>query len=75
MASPIDLATAIASAIDKAAELVAQILSGAAVRKLKYRVDAAMQYVFVDEKAGYADIDEKRQKALKLHYRKRIFDT
>ena len=65
----------IAKAISEGSKLVAQIIGGHAVRKLKYRMEAAMSYVHVSEKEGeYADISDKRQKELKLHFRKRIFD-
>lgn len=74
--TPVDLATAIFNAIDKTAELMAQILAGARVRKLEYRIEAAMDYVHVNERAGeYAGIDDARQKKLLLHLRKRIFDV
>ena len=44
--------------------------------RLLYRIEAATNYVFVDEKTGdYQTIDAKRQKKLKLHFRKRIFDS
>jgi hypothetical protein len=71
----LELATAIVKAIDKIAEITAQVLSGAEVRKLKYRLEAATNYVEVDEKIGeYKDIDDDRQKKLKRHFRRRIFD-
>ena len=44
--------------------------------RLMYRIEASTNYVFVDEKTGeYADIDDKKEKKLKLHFRKRIFDS
>lgn len=44
-------------------------------RRMKYRLDAAMQYVFCVEKAGrYADFPDKLIEKYKLHWRKRIFD-
>lgn len=71
----LDQVSSIAQAIDKVAGLIAQILSGAAFRKMQYRVEAAQNYVFVDEKAGqYKDLTPEKQKGLKLHFRKRIFD-
>lgn len=73
--NPVDTATAIAKAIEKVADVLAQILSGAALRRLHYRIEAGMNYVFVDEKVGqYKDISDERQKDLKLHFRRRIFD-
>lgn len=45
-------------------------------KRFAYRIEAAMRYVFVDEKAGrYKDITDEDQVKLKLHYRKRIFDS
>jgi len=75
MATPVDLITAISEAVREIASLIKEAVSGADLRRLKYRVEAATNYVFVDEKAGeYSDISEKRQKELKEHFRKRIFD-
>lgn len=75
-ATPMDLATAILKAIEKTSEMVAIIMSGAEVRKLKYRVESGMEYVHVDAKEGeYKDISDDRQNKLKLHFRKRIFDV
>ena len=43
--------------------------------RLLYRIEAATQYVFVSEKFGkYKKIDDKRQKKLRKHFKKRIFD-
>lgn len=71
----LDTASAIAKAIDRVADLIAQILSGAALRRLQYRIEAAINYVFVDEKSGqYKDISEEKRKEYKIHFRKRIFD-
>jgi hypothetical protein len=75
MATPVDLVTAVSEAIKEVSGLLKELVAGAEVRRLKYRTEAAMQYVFVDEKAGdYEKITEKRQKDLKSHFRKRIFD-
>ena len=71
----LDTASSIAKAIEKVADLMAQVLSGAVLRRLRYRVEAAMNYVFVDEKTGeYKDVSEEKQKDLKVHFRRRIFD-
>ena len=44
--------------------------------RLRYRIEAAMQYVFVDEKVGeYADFNEAKRQKYKRHFRKRIFDA
>ncbi len=46
------------------------------VKRLNYRIEAAMQYVLVDQKAGeYKNITDKRQAKLKEHFSKRIFDV
>lgn len=75
MPGAITLVTAISEAIKEVSGLVRELISGAEVARLKYRTEAAMDYVFVDEKSGeYKYIDEKRQSELKLHFRKRIFD-
>ena len=75
-ATPLDLATAISKAIEKASMLVAEFLSGAIVRKLNYRIEAAMSYVFVNEKAGeYAGVSDEKQAKLLIHFRKRVFDV
>jgi hypothetical protein len=75
MATPVDLVTAISEAIKEVSGLLKELVAGAEVRRLKYRTEAAMQYVFVDEKTGdYEGISEKRRKDLKQHFRKRIFD-
>jgi predicted component of type VI protein secretion system len=45
-------------------------------KRLNYRIEAAMQYVFVTEKTGeYRKISKTKQNKLRLHYRKRIFDV
>lgn len=75
MATPVDLVSAISEAVKEVAGLIKEAVSGAEVRRLRYRVEAAEGYVFVDEKAGpYQTINEKRRKELKAHFRKRIFD-
>ena len=74
--NPLDTATSISKAIEKVADLLAQILSGAALRKLQYRIEAAQQYIFVDEKSGdYKGIKEAETIKLKAHFRRRIFDV
>lgn len=72
---PIDVATAALAAIEKTSELIVEIISGHAVRKLKYNKEAGQQYIFVDEKIGkYRDMTDSNIKAWKLHWRKRAFD-
>jgi len=74
-ATPVDLVTAISEAIREVTSLIREAVSGAEVRRLKYRTEAAMNYVFVDEKSGeYKDIKDDRQRELKVHFRKRVFD-
>ena len=44
--------------------------------RLLYRLEASTNYVFVDEKTGeHSKVDDNRQRKLKLHFRKRIFDS
>lgn len=46
------------------------------IKRLEYRIEAAMNYIFVIEKSGqYSNINEDKQKAFLLHFRKRIFDS
>ena len=52
MATPVDLVTAVSEAIREVTSLIREAVSGAEVRRLKYRTEAAMNYVFVDEKKG-----------------------
>jgi len=76
MATPVDLITAISEAIREVGSLVHELVAGAKVRRLEYRVEAAINYVFVDEKSGqYSDSSDKKRQELKEHFRKRIFDS
>jgi len=75
MATPVDLVTAISEAIREVSGLIKELVSGAELRRLKYRVESASQYIFVDERSGkYTKISEKERADLKLHFRKRVFD-
>lgn len=66
----------VAQAVAKIAEVVGNWQVSKERNRLLYRIEASTNYVFVDEKVGeYKDIDDKRQKKLKLHFRKRIFDS
>lgn len=59
----------------KVAEAVGSPLERESAR-LRYRVEAAMNYVRVDEKSGeYRGITNQRQAKEKLHFLKRIFDA
>lgn len=74
-AKPLDLVTALTEAVREVSGLIRELVAGAEVRRLKYRTEAAMEYIFVNEKAGeYKDIKEDRREKLKLHFRKRVFD-
>ena len=75
MPIPIGAVEQIAGAIKEGFKLVAQVMSGAEMRRYKYRLESAQHYIFIDAKEGqYKDIDEKEVKKLKLHHRKRVFD-
>ena len=75
MANPLATTEQIARAISEGFKLVAQILSGAEIRKLRYRVEAAMAFVHVVEKSGeYKGITDEKQRQLEIHFIKRIFD-
>ena len=70
------LVQAISEAIKEVAALVHELVSGREVARLKYQQEAAMNYVFANEKAGkYEGINAKEQKKQLLHFRKRIFDS
>ena len=72
----VSLITSIANAVAEGSKVYYTILASKEVNRLKYRLEASMKYVFVDEKTGeFADADEKEIKKLKLHFRKRIFDA
>lgn len=45
-------------------------------KRLKYQVEAAQDYIFVDERSGqYEKSNEEEIRKLKLHFRKRVFDS
>ena len=74
-AGAITLVTAISEAIKEVSGLIRELVAGKEVARLKYRTEAAMNYVFVDEKSGeYKDIKDDRQRELKVHFRRRVFD-
>lgn len=65
-----------AKAVAEVAKVVGNWQVSKERNRLMYRIEAGTKYVFVDEKTGeYTDINEKKQKKLKLHFRKRIFDS
>ena len=75
MPDPLSNIGLIADAIKEGFKFLGQVMSGAESRRLKYRIEAAVNYVHVDEKIGeYKGITDKKQKELKIHFSKRIFD-
>jgi len=65
-----------AKAVAEVAKVVGNWQVSKERNRLMYRIEAATKYVFVDEKSGeFLDINDKRQKKLKKHFRKRIFDS
>lgn len=74
-ATPIDLATAVANALDKFAGLIAAWVTAQPIKRLQYRVEAAMNYVHVVRKFGeYKDLPDEKREELMIHFEKRIFD-
>jgi len=66
----------IAQAIAGIAKVVGNWQVSKERNRLLYRIEASTEYIFVDEKSGeYSEIDEKKQKKYKLHFRKRVFDA
>lgn len=66
----------IAKAIAEVAKVVGNWQVSKDRNRLLYRIEAAVNYVFILEKVGeYSEIDDKRQKKLLKHFRKRIFDS
>jgi hypothetical protein len=46
------------------------------IKRLKYQLEAAQNYIFVDEMSGeYGGMKESKLKKWKLHFRKRAFDS
>lgn len=46
------------------------------MKRMAYRVEAAMEYIHADECVGkYSGYDEGKIKKYKLHWRKRVFDV
>lgn len=66
----------IAKAVAEIAKIVGNWQVSTDRRRLMYRLEAAQEYIFVDEKGGkYKEVSEKKQEKLKLHFRKRVFDS
>ena len=66
----------ILKAVTEIAKVVGNWQNSKDRNRLLYRIEAAMQYVFVSEKFGkYKKLDDKRQRKLLQHFRKKIFDA
>lgn len=66
----------VAGAIKEGFKVVGQYLAGKEIARLKYQLESAQSYIFVDERVGnYAGVNDKKQKELKVHFRKRAFDS
>lgn len=65
----------IAGMVAQIAKVVGNWQVGSERARLMYRIEAAQDYVFVNERTGeYKNIDFSRATKLLLHLRKRIFD-
>lgn len=66
----------VAGAIKEGFKVLGAYLAGKEIARLKYQLESAQSYIFVDEKSGqYVDLTEEKQDALKIHFRKRAFDA
>ncbi len=66
----------ILKAVTEIAKVVGNWQNSKDRNRLLYRIEAATQYIFVSEKFGkYKKLDDKRQRKLLLHFRRRIFDS
>lgn len=66
---------AIAAAVKEISALVRELFAGKEIARYKYRTEAGMKYYLVDHKVGeFEGISDDRQKKLKVHYGKQIFD-
>ena len=73
MASDVGL---IAQAVAEIAKIVGNWQVSRDRNRLMYQIEAAQNYVFVNNKEGeYKDISDDKQKKLLLHFRKRVFDS
>lgn len=74
-ATPIDMVTALANAVDKFASLVAAWVTAQPIKRLQYRAEAAMHYVHVVRKVGeYKELTDDKREELMIHFEKQIFD-
>lgn len=75
MATPIDALTAVANVVDKLAGLIAAWLTAQPIKRLQYRVEAAMDYAHIVRRVGeYKDLTDTKREELMIHFEKRIFD-
>ena len=71
-----DSISAIATAIAEGFKTLRDFMSGKEIRRLRYQIEAAQNYIFVDEESGqYAGINEKEKRDHKIHFRKQVFDS
>lgn len=71
----VTLVTAVSAAVKEVAGLVRELVAGKEIARYKYRAEAGMHYFLVDKKVGeYELITDDRQRKLKIHWGKRIFD-
>ena len=69
-----DPVSGIATAIAEGFKLIAVVLKGREKAKMVAAIQAAEQYIFVDERVGkYKGFDDKDVAKYKLHFRKRFF--
>jgi arabinogalactan endo-1,4-beta-galactosidase len=74
MAAPTDLITAISAAIAEVSGLIKEFISGADIRRMSAAIEAAEQYIMVNEKTGqYKDLTEEKKAQYLTHVRKRFF--
>jgi hypothetical protein len=76
MANPIDTVTSVSKAIEKFCDVLALWIAGGDKRRLQYQLEAAQEYIFVDERAGkYKEIEDHKALLLKIHFKRRAFDS
>lgn len=61
--------------VDKVLSIIEDWQKSRPINKLRYRLEAAIEYILLDEKSGeYIHYDEKRIKQYKSHFKKRVLD-
>lgn len=61
--------------VEKALDIVKNWQANRPINKLRYRIEAAIEYVLLDERVGeYKSFDDEKRLQYKNHFRKRIFD-